>query len=106
MKRSTHVTALTAEPATNLRVLVGFEPRAQTPSVTARAETPKASTPKADGPSREPWTVVDVTGSAQGHTRTRAEAVRLMSTLAPRMPGTLPLQVTDGEGHLTGDRLA
>jgi hypothetical protein len=29
-----------------------------------------------------------------------------MSTLAPRMPGTLPLQVTDGEGHLTGDRLA
>ncbi len=52
------------------------------------------------------WTVLDASGSRQGLTGSRAEAVRLMSRLALRERSVLPLKVIDGEGRPTGDRLA
>ena len=52
------------------------------------------------------WLVVDGTGSQQGQTGSRAEAVRLMSRLALRARSTLPLTVVDCQGRPSGDRLA
>ena len=95
MKR-THEPAVPApEPPSNLRVLESFEPQ----------HRPVPPAPPTPVPSVQ-WTVVDANGSPQGRLATRGEAVRLMSTLAGRMPGALPLRVMDREGHETGDRLA
>jgi hypothetical protein len=54
----------------------------------------------------ERWAVLDGAGQKQGGTRSRAEAVRLMSRLALREHSVLPLRVVDREGRPTGDQLA
>lgn len=92
MKRTKERLAPMADPPSHLRILEaaesGDEPSAPGPATKAR------------------WTVVDANGSPHGERATRSEAVRLMSTLAGRMPAVLPLRVVDREGHETGDRLA
>jgi hypothetical protein len=57
-------------------------------------------------PTGRDWLVVDGAGGQQGRTGSRAEAVRLMSRIAMRAPGILPLTVVDHRGRPTGDRLA
>jgi hypothetical protein len=52
------------------------------------------------------WLVVDSKGRRQGGSGSRGGAVRLMSRLALRAQGELPLTVVDPGGHPTGDRLA
>lgn len=91
MRRTKEGLAASGVRPGNLRVLESFEPEKAAPSPTATSGQ---------------WTVVDTNGSPRGRVTTRSEAVRLMSTLAGRMPRALPLRVMDCEGHETGDRLA
>jgi hypothetical protein len=93
MRRIVEGLPSTADPPSNVHVLETFEP------FEPGGESPPT-------PSGVRWTVVDVRGNPRGQVATRSEAVRLMSTLAGRMPGALPLRVMDREGHETGDRLA
>jgi hypothetical protein len=87
-----HLEEPTTEPQSNIRI------------VTAPAEDIVQLVPTRATDSG--WLVVDGTGSQQGQTGTRSEAVRLMSRLAMRARSTLPLTVVDWHGRPTGDRLA
>ena len=89
------------DPPSNVRIVLA-DPHAR---VDGSPEPKDESLPRSSRLGAR-WTVVDANGASHGRLATRSEAVRLMSTLAGRIPAALPLHVADRDGHETGDRLA
>ncbi len=97
MRRAWATLDATPDPHSNLRV-VDAGTAGPPPSGATRSRAPRTDEPG--------WSVVDTNGDLRGQAHDRAGAVRLMSRLALKAHGELPLRVTDPQGQPTGDRLA